>query len=116
MAPEVLDGKVSYTHKADCMLPSLSLLASYVKKVFSFGMIVFHMLFLEVPYRGCSLFETTKSILNGIPPKPSQALKGDYEVLVNLHSQLTNHDPNARPDLPDIIARLKTFCEDGDSL
>jgi len=96
MSPEVMQSQ-RYTEKAD---------------VFSFGIILWEVLFRQVPYQGMNSVQVSIAVItqNLRPPIPS-----DTPVeLARLMQECWATKPEARPVFPQIIERLlfieKKYC------
>mmetsp|Transcript_18155 Transcript_18155/g.51206 ORF Transcript_18155/g.51206 Transcript_18155/m.51206 type:complete len:532 (+) Transcript_18155:93-1688(+) len=81
MAPEVLAQEGAYSLKAD---------------IYSFGMVIFEILALQLPYSELPPFRITTNILQGISPK-LPALGTEYDALVDLFKTCTAREPSKRP-------------------
>ena len=101
MAPEVFtaENENAYTKKVDgkylrwrsCKNTHISIV------VFSFGMIIFELLFLKLPYTEVQKsYLISKYIIDGTPPKMEE-LGTEYTVFVDLFNRCISKNPEDRP-------------------
>jgi len=97
---EKAEGASPYTEKVD---------------IWSFGMVLFEMLTLDIPYRqeNLSRFDIPKHIRRGIRPTMSPLdAAGDRAPLVDVFKRCTELDVTVRPTARDIIQLLKKIQDD----
>lgn len=89
MSPEVMQSQ-RYTEKAD---------------IFSFGVIIWEILFRQIPYAGMNSVQVSIAVITQSmrPPVPSDT----PPELSKLMQDCWNTNPSQRPVFPEIIARLK---------
>jgi len=102
MAPEVLQAReCGYNLKCD---------------IFSFGMILFELLFLTPPYSECdNSYEISELIIAGTPPKEPFELQPEYAPFHRLYQTCTDPDAEKRPSaqqLVELVAMLPKSKEE----
>jgi serine/threonine protein kinase len=89
MAPEVLKGE-KYEHSAD---------------IFSFGMILWEILSLEIPYYGVNPYQVISLVAD--QRKIVQVPKEGHNVLINLIENCLMYESSKRPNLDQIVETLE---------
>lgn len=95
IAPEVLNSKgiVTYSHKAD---------------VFSFGMLVYHLLTKKPPHHKLKTsYEVTNAILNNTPLQIPENIIKNYSCFIQIYKNCISYDPTDRPNFLNIAGILK---------
>lgn len=115
MAPEVLRsrGSTPYGFKADsefcfyfCIFRRIDLLIDF--EVYSFGMLLYEMITLKLPYEQLDTADIIDAVLEGHTIE-SMILRDEFKAyagLVDLYQHCTNLSPDERPSLDDVIHRL----------
>jgi len=92
IAPEVLMSKDEggYSEKAD---------------VYSFGMILYELLTLKIPYYDVDYIRRQAIVLSGIPPNTSD-IPEDYDPIVKIFLECIAFNPDNRPDAKTLRTKL----------
>ena len=116
MAPEILacNNETQYSFAADSTLCefmiSLELLLMYYYyfTVFSFGMVIYELLALDLPYSELRAFDIAETILRGEAP-PLPPLSSEFDCLVDLHKDCIKKNPKERPSSRHLFSRLESI-------
>jgi len=98
MAPELLLNGPCYNQKAE---------------IYSFGMILYELLTERIPFEGCGRLEALGKICEGeepVVPMVAAALGVEHD-LVMLMKECIQREPEQRPELLDIVCRLKAILK-----
>ena len=85
--------------------------------VFSFGMIIFELLTLQLPYHDVKhSWKISQLIIDGVPPSlPPHTGAPRYLPLVQLFHKCTARNPFIRPNATRLRSKLKSLAQEGDS-
>jgi len=95
MAPEVLhsNNESAYSYQAD---------------IYSFGMVLYELLSLKLPYEGESSFRIPALVMKGQKPKLADIgnLDSSYRPLIHLYEKCASFEPETRPSTSEIKETL----------